>query len=565
MIFRRRPPPGNHALGIIGLAATARGMLAGRLYAAAVPQAQIASRCMAVTIADTLRGGGRAVAIMHTPVNQFLAVLAACDVAVKPALDSGQLIVLKQTGLYDEKLVTHGAQHFVDELDYLGVQPNSLVAIEHAERLFSADDRHQGLSQARIYQRWLDDAGATGLLLFQTPALDGTASPLLHSLDDSCAGLAYLRAEGSGFVWQVEHWLSPDGSTSRREFSLSFDEAGTLQAAGLELDGVNATIQHAPDQDRVIVTAAAVEGEHGVPAHWRIVADIGTLLEAAEGAIAATCVIDFQGSEQLRVLARAVHHLRRKCGRGLHIVVREYRQRLRYNDELLLLRLGANTVVYAEVGFSRFIALIAALRNQAYSGEILDDFERAVQAALPPAHCGYLTASAFCDTVRDCLAQSAHIGVESTLVCLYLLPETAHLEALRACRIKRPGDLLTADRSSIWLFLYACRAPDVDATLDRLYSEPLAQMFEGHVGFFSSVDILGAIDGLETRLDATPATDYSSLLATAPAVLPAAVVPVAASSPQPVAGLPLLRPQAVTTVAGREVRRQPLRLTGQRP
>jgi cellulose biosynthesis protein BcsE len=539
--------PRSYTLGIAGLPATARGMLPGRLYAAVTPPSQIAAQCLAGSVAGALRDGGRAVAVLHSPVDEFLALLAGHSVNCEQALASGQLIVLMQTGGYGAKMARHGAQHFVDELDYYGVRRHSLVAVESAERLFSSQDEHAATAQARIYQRWFGDARATGLLLFQAPAMSGAASFTLRALDGFCAGLAHFRADGAGFSWQIEHWLSPLGSIGRREFGIGFDPQGALLVAdGSDLAGANARIQQAPDQDRVIATAAVVAGERGVPEHWRIVKDLAALLEAADGAIAATCLIDFHGGDQLRVLARAVHHLRRKCGRGLRIVVRERSLRLRYNDELLLLRLGANTVVYAEVGFSRFISLLESLRGQAFAGEIPDHFESAVLAAMPPPHAGYLTAMLFCDMVRDCLAQSAHIGVESTLVCLYLLPETTHLEALRACRVKRQGDLFTADDRSVWMFLYACREPDVDVTLERVYSEPLAQTFEGHVRFFSSADILGAIDGLESRLYASPVADYSAQLVVMEAAagqaptnlveVPLAAAPPALSLGQPGAG-----------------------------
>jgi cellulose biosynthesis protein BcsE len=557
-------PRRSYAIGIAGLAVAARGMLPGSLYAVVARPSQIVASCVASTVAEALRGGGRVVAVLNSPVAEFIALLAQHSVNAAEVMRSGLLIVLKQTSAYDAKLLRYGAQHFLDELDYLGVRRNSLVVIEHAERLFSAQDQHAADAQAGSYQRWFREARATGLLLFQAPALDAAASLTPLKLADYCAGLAYLRADGARFSWQVEHWLSPLGSIGRREFGLGFDQQGRLLVAdGSELDGAN--VQQAPDQDRVIATAAVVNGERGAPSHWRIVKDLGELMEAADTAIAATCLIDFQSGDQLRLLARAVHQLRRKCGRGLRIVIRERSLRLRYNDELLLLRLGANSVVYAEVGFSRFISMVESLHGQAYSGELPDDFESAVRAALPPPHAGYLPGGAFCEMVRDCLAQSAHIGVESTLVCLYLLPQTTHLDALRACRVKRPGDLFTADSRSLWMFLYACREPDVDITLDRVYSEPLAQMFEGHVRFFSSADILSAINGLENQLYASPIADYSVQLAvTAPVTEYTAA---AAKTPATAAAAPALllgRPEAdaAEIIEERTVTRRPLSLVG---
>jgi cellulose biosynthesis protein BcsE len=555
----------SYAMGVPGLAATARGMLPGRLYAVGAPASQIVASCLAATVAEALRDGGRVVAVLQSPVEAFLALLSGLAVNADEALRNGTLIVLKQSGAYDVKLARYGAQHFLDELDFLGVRRHSLVVIEHAERLFSAQSPHASGSQARSYQRWFREANATGLLFFEAQETTTFFAP--GKADDFLAGQSYLRADGAGFNWEIVYWHSPLGSIGRRQYGVGFDAQGAMLIAdGAEPAGASGSTRQAPDQDRVIVTSAVVSGERGTPSHWRIVKDLGELLEAAEDAIAATCLIDFHGGDQLRVLARAVHHLRRKCGRGLRIVIRERKLRLRYNDELLLLRLGANTVVYAEVGYSRFISMVESLHGQAFAGEIPNDFESAVQAALPPQHVGYLTAGAFCDMVRDCLAQSAHIGVESTLVCLYLLPGTTHLDALRACRVKRPGDLFTADSQSVWMFLFACREPDVDITLDRVFSEPLAQLFEGHVRFFASADILNAIDGLESQLYASPIADYSVQLAqptaSAPVEGPAAVAtPVISPSPS----LSLGRPESGEPhLNERTVMRQPLLLVEHR-
>ncbi|TXH05097.1 MAG: cellulose biosynthesis protein BcsE [Nevskiaceae bacterium] len=569
---RQRVP--RYGLGIAGLAASARDMLPGRLYAMVAPSARadgedgsdgmlgIPLACLAATVAGALRGDGRVAAVLHSAPADFLARLGSHGIDAGRCLADGRLVVLRQTGDYAAHLAHHGAQRFLDELDYLGVRRHSLVVVERAERLFSAGDGREAVEQAQRYQHWFAEAGATGLLLFQPSPRGGAA---LRALDDCCAGLASFRAEGPRFLWQVRYWLSPLGSISQREYGLGFDTHGTpLIADGSEIESLQAHIQQAPDQDRVIATRAVVDGEQGVPAHWRIVDDLGGLLESAEGAIAATCVIDFHGGDQLRVLARAVHYLRRSCGRGLRIVVRERRLRLRYNDELLLLRLGANSVVYAEVGFSRFLSLVEALHGQAYSGSVPDDFESAVQAALPPPHSGYLTPIAFCEMVRECMAQSAHIGVESTLVCLYLTSETAHLDALRACRVKRPGDLFTADGRSVWLFLYACREPDADTTLDRVFGDALVQMFEGHTRFFAPIDILGAIDGLERSLYDAPAADYSAQLAEATDARATAPI---ATEPAPAHAAPTLalirHPLDATPAHEIRASRQPLPLTSE--
>lgn len=506
-------PKAYYSIGIAGLPNPVRTMVPGKAYAVNVQQANAATACFDSSIAAALGAQRHAIAVLRSPAAEFLQRLEKIGVNTADALQQNRLLVLQKSDRQSEKLLRHGARHFTDELDYFNASRESLLMVESAEDLFSLDAPRLAVEQARIYQEWYQSTQATALLFFSIAKIQGPQIAVLRALSDVFAGLVEFGQAGIQLSWRVNHWQSPYASLSHREYAVGFDPQGTrLVAAGYQLEGLDVQIRHAPDQDRVITTEAVVQGERGVPANWRIVGDLDSLLEAAEGSVAATCLIDFVNGDKLHLLARAVHHLRQKHDPGLRIIVRERKLRLRYSDELLLLRLGANSVVYAEVNFSRFISLIDSLRDQVYTGTVPNHFEDAVHAAMPPPHIGYLNPQAFCDMVRDNLAQSARIGIESTLAYLYLLPEIAHIDALGLLRIKRQGDLFTADHRGIWIFLYACREPDADATLERLYAHPLAQTFEGQVRYFSPVSIQAAIDQLEGSLYTTPAADFTTQL-----------------------------------------------------
>lgn len=493
-------------------------MVPGKIYAVNV-QARTTTACHEHSIAEALRNQRTAIAVIRTPIAELLQRLALHGINTDEVLQQGRLLILQKTDDQTGKLLKHGARHFTDELDFFKVPKNSLLTIENAEDMFTLSNAHLASEQARIYQQWAQSTGATVLLFFTIAKMQNSQVASLRTFGDLFAGLAEFAQTGIQFSWHISHWQSPFASLSHREYAVSFDAQGTrLLVAGYQLEGLDAQIKSAPDLDRVIATETVVQGERGVPSHWRIVKDMDELLEAAEGAIAATCLIDFVNGDKLHLLARAVHRLRQKHGPGLRILIRERKLRLRYNDELLLLRLGANTVVYAEVNFSRFISLIKSLREHIFSGEVPDHFESAVHAAMPPPHMGYLKPIAFCEMVRDSLAQSARLGIESTLAYLSLLPELSHVDALRSFRIKRQGDLFTADQHGIWLFLYACREPDVDATLERLHTHPLAQTFEGQIRYFSSVSIQAAIDQFESNVYTMPIADYTAQLENTPAL-----------------------------------------------
>lgn len=498
------------SVGIAGLPNPVRTMVPGKTYAVNV-RTHAATSCQDNSIAEALRDQRSVIAVIRTPAAELLQRLAFHGIRADEVLKQGRLQILERNGEPSEKLLVHGARHFTDELDFFTLPKNTLLVVEDAEDLFTLSDVHLASEQARIYQQWAQSANATVMLFFSVSRVEPSQIASMRTLSDLFAGVAEFAQAGIQFSWHINHWQSPFASISHREYAVSFDAEGIrLLAAGYQLEGLDAQIKNAPDQGRVIATETVVNGERGVPSHWRIVKNLDELLEAAEGAIAATCLIDFFNGDKLHVLARAIHHLRQKHGPGLRIIVRERKLRLRYSDELLLLRLGANTVVYAEVNFSRLISLIESLREHIYSGDVPDHFEAAVHAAMPPPHMGYLKPIEFCEMVRDSLAQSARLGIESTLAYLALLPEISHVDALRLFHIKRMGDLITADHRGIWIFLYACREPDVDATLERLHTHPLAQTFEGQIRYFSSVSIQSAIDKLESSLYNMPIADFSA-------------------------------------------------------
>jgi hypothetical protein len=96
------------------------------------------------------------------------------------------------------------------------------------------------------------------------------------------------------------------------------------------------------------------------------------------------------------------------------------------------------------------------------------------------------------------------------LTRLTINPEIPHLDTLRACRTKRPGDIFTVDKDFLYIFLFACREPDIDATLERLINVPLGVFFEAEVRFPTYESILPVISKIEQQ---EGLIDYSTMLA----------------------------------------------------
>jgi cellulose biosynthesis protein BcsE len=269
----------------------------------------------------------------------------------------------------------------------------------------------------------------------------------------------------------------------------------------------------ARDEQRVVVSRAVVRGhEAWVPPHWEVLADQAAVLAACADAQAATVVLDYAGGAQLDALCAAVHALRRQAGRALKIVIVERGEVLRHQYELLVLTLGANLVLGRDLPFSRMQSLLQSLQGQLHARPVAADYRAALSAALSDAVLGYLPAGAFCERVRTVLERSAVLQLPHVLVKLTLLPQCAHVDALRHCVPRREGDVFTADASHLYVFLFACRLADADAALARIFDVPVERIADAlvHLAEQSIGDELAALDAANRR---ARIADYSDLFA----------------------------------------------------
>jgi hypothetical protein len=214
----------------------------------------------------------------------------------------------------------------------------------------------------------------------------------------------------------------------------------------------------------------------------------------------------------------------------LKIVVRENLGKLRTHSEQALLQLGASVVVYKEVGFSRLLQLLQDINAQSHTRKVHPDYALALDSFMPPRERGYQAPARFCTLVRGMLDRTHDIGLSHSMVRLNMLDQMPHIDALRACNTSRDGDLFTADHEAIYVFLFACREPDVELALQRVFALPLTQLFTSQATDCSAPGIRAMTDQLqETLRKGVP--DYSAILADVSAP-PAAVLVNSSATPK---------------------------------
>jgi cellulose biosynthesis protein BcsE len=417
-------------------------------------------------------------------------------------------------------------------LKRFGFRSRSLYFVEGAERWFDWDDADALAREGRMLAHWCAARNISLVLLLGAPSdvselddaqwFESATSAQQAAMQQgrnefhaACAGVARMERTHGELLWHLDFWRADRTLVTGEVRSLRFTESGRLSVAPDAPGGAAARGDGllARDEQRVVVSRAVVGGhEAWVPPHWEVVADQAAVRAACADAQAATVVLDYAGGAQLDALCAAIHALRRQAGRALKIVVVERGEVLRHQYELLVLTLGANLVLGRDLPFSRMQSLLQSLQGQLHTRPVAADYRAALSAALSDAVLGYLPPAAFCERVRTVLERSAMLQLPHVLVKLTLLPQCAHVDALRHCVPRRAGDVYTADAAHLYVFLFACRLADADAALARIFDVPVEGIAQTLVHL--AEERIGAeLDALQAANRRARIADYSDLFA----------------------------------------------------
>lgn len=411
-----------------------------------------------------------------------------------------------------------------------GFRARSLYFVEGAERWFSWNDPAALAEEARAFADWCRMHRIAVVLVMNPegghanraaadaetddpPLVRDTRRTRRSSFHSVCTGVAQLQRTHGELLWVVDFWRAGDTLAAGEVRPLRFAPDGRLSAI-FDADAIAQPRQMklASDEDRVVVSRAVVERERWVPADWEIVDDNAAVVAACAKAQAATAVLAFRTRAQLEALCADVHALRRHCGGALKIAVVERGEVLRHQFEMLVLSLGANSVVGRDLPFSRLQAALRALHGQLDARPVPADYRAALAAALGDTVIGYLPVGAFCLRIRAVLDRGAVLALPHTLVKMTLMPGVAHVDALRHCQPRRAGDVVTADAEHLYVFLFACEPADADEALKRIFDVPVGQLSDRIVRLAQgSID--AELNVLKAENRRAPIADYSDLFA----------------------------------------------------
>ncbi|WP_321882048.1 cellulose biosynthesis protein BcsE [Burkholderia cepacia] len=410
-----------------------------------------------------------------------------------------------------------------------GFRARSLYFVEGAQRWFSWDDPIALADEAHALADWCRTRRIALVLLLDPEATraDDAArtddAPLVRDADRTprsgfhgiCSGVAQLQRTHGELLWIVDFWRAGDTLAAGEVRPLRFAPGGRLSAS---IDG-GATepanrMKLASDEDRVVVSRAVLDGTNRAPQGWEIVEDNAAVVAACAHAQAATAVLAFRSHAQLEALCADVHTLRRQCGGALKIAVVERGEVLRQQFEMLVLSVGASRVIARDLPVSRLQGAVHALRGQLYARPVAADYRAALAAALGDSVLGYLPVGAFCLRIRAVLDRGAVLALPHTLAKIALLPGVSHVDALRHCRPRRAGDVVTADAAHLYVFLFACEPADAEDALARIFDVPVDTLSD-RVVCLGQGSIDSELNALKAENRRAPIADYSDLFGTA--------------------------------------------------
>lgn len=490
----------------------------------AEPDPAFQEAVLAATLRRTLSSGFPRATVMWLGAHRESAW--AIGSSLRAAVRAGRLIPLQWRLDAARQIEVRGAERVLKDLGLCGLRRREALVIDACAPWLS--EARDARTLVRLAAALLSACRRLhqGPVLGIVPAhfLGESLSNHFESLPwDELPGapwsLATLYAEdGVHPVIEMHHWPALDGAAVRqRVYGLVGRRVGGRHKVGWQADGSALAMDaqvllEADDVNRVIAVSSVAQSRFGPPAGWEVVDSAEDVEALCRYAVAATVILPYAQVDDFPALALRVQRLRAAHPRALKIIVRELGERLRHGQEAVLLRLGANQVVYRDVSLSRLEQAVLELRDRLFGRPPVAAPQALIDAIAAEPVRGYLPVQAFCATARRMLARGLDAKLGHSLLSLKLRASVAHLDALAAFQFERDGDLVTAGADELHLFLFGCQQADAQGTLARLLRVPMADIASDMTLVTATIDINMALEGVAAQAHVSPPTDWTGAL-----------------------------------------------------
>ena len=473
-------------IGIQGLPNLSANMISGGLYVliAELPSARFP--LLASGLGSALKANQICNVIVHANPELFIRRVESFDCFNAPELmATNQLNFFVMQDEFSKKMFRFGADSFVKELEQFEIPENSYLLFDQADELLSLHDISLALDQIDILSEWFKQRKVTALLVFSRSTAEHSGT--INALMDQLTGIARLSGDRDGLEITFDYWQSPEGTITARNYPLLTLDSGLYEATTrivsskkvVEEEKYERRTDIEDGEPRYFYMDPDLDDLTGhVPGVWqRVDTPIG-MMHATRNTRYATCILSFDGDSNLQRLAETVHSLRVSLGRYARIVVQEKEASLGHQSEALLLRLGTNLVVHRDVPAARLPTLLESIRGQVFKHDIEVSFEAAVESAFPPRQPSYLPVQSFVREVNATLDRAETLGVSCAMVTGKPMPGLSVVNILTNNVLTRPGDAMSSDGESCYIFLNACPQSEILVTLEQILGMTVDAAFD---------------------------------------------------------------------------------------
>jgi cellulose biosynthesis protein BcsE len=413
----------------------------------------------------------------------------------------------------------------LSEIDCFDIPHDSFLIVDCADRWVGKPTRPGQSPMIELIRNWARYRRIAVLLMYYTnTSRRGDRATELMTLGTQFSGIARLTrlldspsaengvtsSYSDFYALKLLYWFTPVSVIADTDLQLVRRADGCMYAD--ESSQASKDITVAQDGSTVVVLRSALAGSGGAPQHWTLCNSHEELLAACIDAQAATVVMSYERATAQDSLMRTVFQLRQQCGPHLKIIIRELQVRLRYNEEALIARLGANLIVPMEIGYARFLSMMEMMQNQVFDGSLPATYEQALSNGLPQQETGYLEPRAFAQSVTESLARSRSLAIDNVLVRLTIGNGLKPIDVIRHCSVKRSGDIYSCDRKAMFVFLFACREHDATQTLERVFALPIGELFSSEHRYISNIAAQSAIENFALQAGGGRLPDLSVAL-----------------------------------------------------
>jgi cellulose biosynthesis protein BcsE len=500
-------------LGIPGIPPSVNTMLNGSIYASIVDSVPAHFSLIIHALNVNLQSGSTCVLVTQMTPGVFLSRAKSMGSDFGEDILQSRLYLFTQEGDYTTNIFRYGIKRFLQEFDFFRVPKSSFFLFDEAGELFTMSDQHMAQTQAMEYRDWMKSNGNTGFFIF--PFKGEKRSQSIFSCFN---GVARINQSKFGLELLIDFWYSEEGAIAAKAFPVVLDTSGlirvdtSLPEATLEAYQV----EHGADDNKAVFYLGPDFKAFFSSVHhsgvWKQAQDFIDLVHLSKDAARATVIISIDSTADLKQIAKIVHYLRTNRGNRLRIVIKESGFSLRYLNELLLLRFGANLIIHQNTPKQQLPLLWEMLAGQTYSRKIEHDFEEAYSSTLSSDYKGYVDLVTFCSESLQMFERGDMLDIPLALIVASYYEQASVPDVLSQMHIVRNGDLLSSSATQCYIFMHACAEENVTGAFSRITCDK-------QYSLFSSVRIVTEKNLIREQLESmvksgniSVATDYSEAI-----------------------------------------------------